>query len=253
MSRKKRRMKDRRRKLYLEVIISAVGLILCYLKVNKVSEYRFDVGSIRNVMLIVVAFLFFIVLIKLLYKQFLNNRTSSKYLNSSINIVDKMTGEEFEEFLKAHFEKLGYKVELTPKTGDYGADLVLNRNGSKTVVQAKRWINKVGIEAVQQVIGARAYYKADKCLVVTNNYFTPNAINLAESNKDVELWDRKELIKIMNKNNPNINNSSEISKRVICPKCGGEMKLIHGKNGDFYGCNNYPKCKGTRRCSTSEK
>ncbi|WP_139355939.1 restriction endonuclease [Clostridium felsineum] len=222
------------------------------MKVKKVP-FENSLGNVRNVMLIVVAFLFFIVLIKLLYKQFLNNRTSSKYLNSSINIVDKMTGEEFEEFLKAHFEKLGYKVELTPKTGDYGADLVLNRNGSKTVVQAKRWMNKVGIEAVQQVIGARAYYKVDKCLVVTNNYFTPNAINLAESNKDVELWDRKELISMMDKNNPVINNSSEIIKRVICPKCGREMKLIHGKNGDFYGCSNYPKCKGTRRCSTSGK
>ncbi|MCR3758441.1 restriction endonuclease [Clostridium felsineum] len=248
----KRRMKARRRKLYLEVLISTVGLIVCYMKVKKVP-FENSLGSIRNVMIIVMAFLFFVILVRFLYKQLLNNRTASKYLNSSINIIDKMTGQEFERFLKAHFEKLGYKVELTPKTGDYGADLVINKKGCKTVVQAKRWINKVGIEAVQQVIASKSYYKADKCLVVTNNYFTPNAINLSESNKDVELWDRKELIKIMNKNNPTINNSSEISKRVLCPKCGKEMKLIHGKNGDFYGCSNYPKCKGTRRCSTSEK
>lgn len=245
-------MKAMRRKLYLEVVISAVGLIVCYMKVKKVP-FENSLGSIRNVIIIVMGFLFFVIVARFLYKRFLNNITASKYLNSSINIVDKMTGEEFEEFLKSHFEKLGYMVQLTPKTGDYGADLVINKNGCKTVVQAKRWVSKVGIEAVQQVIASRSYYKADKCLVVTNNYFTPNAINLAESNKDVELWDRKELISMMDKNNPVINNSSEISKRILCPKCGREMKLIHGKNGDFYGCSNYPKCKGTRRCSTSGK
>ena len=32
----------------------------------------------------------------------------------------------------------------------------------------------------------------------------------------------------------------------VCPKCGGEMVLRHGKHGDFYGCSNYPKCKFTR-------
>ncbi len=31
-----------------------------------------------------------------------------------------------------------------------------------------------------------------------------------------------------------------------CPKCGGIMRLRHGKTGDFWGCTNYPACKGTR-------
>ncbi len=28
----------------------------------------------------------------------------------------------------------------------------------------------------------------------------------------------------------------------ICPRCGSELVLKHGKHGDFYGCSNYPKC-----------
>ena len=28
----------------------------------------------------------------------------------------------------------------------------------------------------------------------------------------------------------------------ICPKCGGNLVLRHGKYGSFYGCSNYPKC-----------
>lgn len=31
-----------------------------------------------------------------------------------------------------------------------------------------------------------------------------------------------------------------------CPVCGGVMRVRHGKTGDFWGCINYPACKGTR-------
>ena len=29
----------------------------------------------------------------------------------------------------------------------------------------------------------------------------------------------------------------------ICPRCGGNLVLRHGKYGDFYGCSNYPECR----------
>lgn len=29
-----------------------------------------------------------------------------------------------------------------------------------------------------------------------------------------------------------------------CPRCGGGVTLRGGKHGDFYGCDNYPACKG---------
>ena len=31
-----------------------------------------------------------------------------------------------------------------------------------------------------------------------------------------------------------------------CPKCGGIMRVRHGKTGEFWGCVNYPACKGTQ-------
>lgn len=31
-----------------------------------------------------------------------------------------------------------------------------------------------------------------------------------------------------------------------CPKCGGIMRVRYGKTGEFWGCVNYPACKGTR-------
>lgn len=177
------------------------------------------------------------------------NQYRNLLLNSGLDIIDKMTGEEFENFLLVHFERLGYKGETTPKSNDYGADIILRKDSSKIVVQAKRWTNKVGIEAVQQIIGAKLYYNADKCIVATNCYFTPNAINLASSSA-VELWDRNKLIDIFSiSDGRNIAQevaSADVKSRVICPKCGAEMNLKKGKFGDFYGCSRYPKCKYTK-------
>lgn len=31
-----------------------------------------------------------------------------------------------------------------------------------------------------------------------------------------------------------------------CPVCKGPTHLVNGINGSFYGCNNFPKCKGSR-------
>ncbi|MEG3908634.1 restriction endonuclease [Microcoleus sp. w1-18aA5] len=119
-----------------------------------------------------------------------------RLLDSGILEVDEMTGKEFENFLYLYFINFGYSVKLTQDSQDYGADLILYKDGSKTVVQAKRSKNPVGIKAVQEVAGAVKHYNGNKGRVITNNRFTENAYNLAESN-DIELWDRKRLIEFI--------------------------------------------------------
>ncbi|MBP5444540.1 MAG: NERD domain-containing protein [Acholeplasmatales bacterium] len=32
----------------------------------------------------------------------------------------------------------------------------------------------------------------------------------------------------------------------ICPRCGSNLVLRNGKNGEFFGCSNYPNCKFTK-------
>lgn len=119
-----------------------------------------------------------------------------KLKKSGILDVDKMSGKVFEEYLQVLLRNKGYNVKLTSVTGDYGADLVLSNNDKKIVVQAKRYKKKVGLKAVQEVVSAKNYYKADECWVVTNNYFTEPAVRLAHSNS-VLLINRDLLIKWM--------------------------------------------------------
>lgn len=117
-----------------------------------------------------------------------------RYLNSPLSVIDKMTGEEFEHYLKLRFEKEGYKVEMTKASQDYGADLVITKRGHSMAIQAKRYDANVGTAAIQEVVAAKEYYQAESCMVVTNSHFTINALNLAEAN-DVELRDRDDLLK----------------------------------------------------------
>lgn len=115
---------------------------------------------------------------------------------SGIDKVDNMSGIIFEEFLLEHFKHLGYTGYLTPRNENFGADLVLQKDGIKVAAQAKRWKNNVGLDAIQQVLAAMKHYNAPKGIVVTNSSFTNSAHELASSN-GIELWDRTKLIEVI--------------------------------------------------------
>ena len=42
------------------------------------------------------------------------------------------------------------------------------------------------------------------------------------------------------------NKQRKPSGRGNCPVCGAATHKVSGKFGEFYGCDNFPKCKGNR-------
>ena len=147
------------------------------------EQYRY-----RIMVIALVAYIFFRIL-KRLYARVKKERRYKQYLNSPLADVDRMQGEEFEEYLAAHFRHLGYQVKLTPKSNDFGADLIIKKDGITIVVQAKRYQGKVGIKAIQEIIGAKGFYAADQMMVVSNSFYTSGAEKLAKAN-NVQLWNR---------------------------------------------------------------
>lgn len=127
-----------------------------------------------------------------------NEKFGDREFYESLNIerVDIMDGVEFERFLKRLFIYDGYAVSETARTGDYGADLLLKKDGRTIVVQAKRYNNNVGSKALQEIFSARHHYKADGMMVVCNSHFTKQAQIMAEE-QGIELIDREELIGMM--------------------------------------------------------
>ncbi len=117
-----------------------------------------------------------------------------RYLRSPLCAVDGMSGREFEDFLSAYFRSLGYRVEATPASNDYGVDLLCRDREECIAVQAKRYSGTVGVHAVQELLSGMAYYQTEQGLVVTNAYFSRQARELAEKG-GVTLWDRDDLVK----------------------------------------------------------
>nr|WP_321498668.1 SUMF1/EgtB/PvdO family nonheme iron enzyme [uncultured Methanolobus sp.] len=142
-------------------------------------------------LILVILFLALIVLISIVLISLSDSNTSP---NLSLNMaeIDQMSGYEFEEYIATLYNSLGYSVQQTALSGDQGADLVLAKNGERIAVQTKRYTNKVSNKAIQEVVASKALYGCNRCIVVTNNYFTKPATELADVN-DVELVDRTQL------------------------------------------------------------
>lgn len=103
---------------------------------------------------------------------------------------EQITGIDFEHQCAKLLMKKGFKeVIVTPPSGDYGADLVAyDRQGNKWVFQCKHYQGKVSNSAVQEIVAAKAHYKANKAAVMTNSKLTEQARQLAIEN-DIELFE----------------------------------------------------------------
>ena len=111
----------------------------------------------------------------------------------TIHQIDRMSGEEFELLCRNYFLSKHWKVKMTKRTGDYGADLILTKKRKgvreRIVVQCKRYTGKVGQSAIREACAAISFYNADRAMCITNSFYTPAAKALADSN-GIELWDR---------------------------------------------------------------
>lgn len=86
-----------------------------------------------------------------------------------------LDGGAFESFLADVFRQLGYAVHQTGRSGDQGVDLIVERNGVKTAVQAKCYQDAVSISAIQEVYTGKALYRCHNCMAITSSQFTRGA------------------------------------------------------------------------------
>ncbi|MDI9477036.1 MAG: restriction endonuclease [Natronincolaceae bacterium] len=124
-----------------------------------------------------------------LFENKLINAQVQERMEYSIDDVDLMDGYEFEYFIGLLFTKMGYMVETTKGSGDQGMDIIVEKKGIRIGIQTKCYSNKVTNKAVQEVFASLNHYNCNKGMVITNNYFTDSALELAQSN-NIVLWDR---------------------------------------------------------------
>lgn len=104
--------------------------------------------------------------------------------------MDEMEGHDFEYFCADLLEKKGFlEVEVTRGSGDFGVDILAEKDGITYAIQCKRYQGPVGVEAVLRTYGGRDYYERMVGVVMTNQYFTAPAVEAARK-LHILLWDR---------------------------------------------------------------
>lgn len=104
--------------------------------------------------------------------------------------LDEMEGHDFEYYCASLLEKNGFiDVEVTRGSGDYGVDVLAEKDGVTYAIQCKRYEGPVGVKAVQEAYAGRDFYDRMVGAVMTNQYFTQPAVNAAKKLK-ILLWDR---------------------------------------------------------------
>lgn len=111
--------------------------------------------------------------------------------------MDMMEGHEFEYFCADLLRRKGFiEVEVTKGSGDYGIDILAEKDGVTYAVQCKCYTAPIGVKAIQEAYAGRDYYDRMVGAVMTNQYFTTPAVEAAKKLK-ILLWDRGYLDRMM--------------------------------------------------------
>lgn len=190
----------------------------------------------------------------------IRNKKRIKLLDeqSGIESIRDMSWQEFELLVGEAFRRKGFAVRENGGGGaDGGIDLVLTKNGKKSIVQCKRWKTfSIGVPLIRELYGVMTSERANDCIFVSSGNYTAEARLFAE-NKPIWLIDGSELLEMVAgvQVRPNIKKTSAYQQPVAtspeCPLCGSAMIKRTARKGanagnEFWGCSLYPGCRGTK-------
>lgn len=112
---------------------------------------------------------------------------------------DNMQGHEFEYFCADLLRKNDFvNVEVTQGSGDHGIDILAEKDDITYAIQCKCYSSNIGNAAVQQAHTGKSLYHRDIAVVMTNQYFTQQAIDEAAL-LGVKLWNRNKINELIEK------------------------------------------------------
>ncbi len=124
-----------------------------------------------------------VIILLIISRQFFARRRRTS------DLFENMEGHEFEYFCADLLKQKGFvDVEVTKGSGDYGIDILAEKEGITYAIQCKRYTAPVGVKAVQEAYAGRDYYDRMVGAVMTNQYFTAPAVEAAKKLK-ILLWD----------------------------------------------------------------
>jgi restriction system protein len=137
---------------------------------------------------------------------------------SSLVQLDAMSGAAFEDYVAERVRAAGWRPSALFRRGDFGADLVAERDGVRVAVQAKRRAANVGNRAVQEALAGADFHGCDAALVVTQALFTEAARRqAARARTPLALVDRRGLGRFAEALN-------DVAVEARARKAGGDLR-----------------------------
>ena len=136
-----------------------------------------------------------------------------------------MDWEDFEHLIRELFEEefsvVGGEVKVTRASRDGGVDAVIfdpdPLRGGKTVVQAKRYTNTVGVSAVRDLYGTLMNEGANKGILVTTSHYGPDAYEFAKG-KPLVLLSGGNLLNLLEKHGHKARIDLQEAKKLAAEK-----------------------------------
>ena len=136
------------------------------------------------------------------YQNWMREMRGLTPLEDELRKIDYMDGYSFENWCANLLRHNGYyNVTVTRSSGDHGVDVIAEMDGLKYAVQCKRQSKDCSNRPIQEVTAGKAFYHCHVGAVMTNQYFTNGAKELAEVN-GILLWDRDTIINMLKKELP---------------------------------------------------
>ncbi|WDK31774.1 restriction endonuclease [Xanthomonas campestris] len=193
-------------------------------------------------------------------RRFLETRTSLESLAAD-------GWRQFELLVGEAFRRQGYSVEETGLGGaDGGIDLILRKDGRRTLVQCKQWKRQqVGVSVVREMFGLLAHHQAHAVKIACIGTYTKDAERFAKG-KPIELIGGEQLLDMIRavqqqaaawptvtsaRIEPVFASADSSTAAAVaapsCPRCSSALvQRTNRRTGEnFLGCIQFPKCRGT--------
>lgn len=166
----------------------------------------------------------------------------------SVADTDGMGGKEFELYCAEILRKNGYEnVRVTQVSGDYGIDILAQKDSVSYAIQCKCYSGMVGNKAVQEAFSGKTFYNCMVAAVLANTYFTQAAKETAKRNA-VILWDRDYLDKLIKASNSTDNQQQREHTHNEQKQEYYENNNADQNEPDFFkGCTTWDQIKERRR------
>ncbi|TAA25797.1 restriction endonuclease [Pseudoxanthomonas winnipegensis] len=199
--------------------------------------------------------------------SFAGSRHRRKLLDTRTDLESLSQGgwRQFELLVGEAFRRQGYAVEETGLGGaDGGIDLILRKDGHRTLVQCKQWKrHQIGVSVVREMAGLLSHHHAHAVKIVCIGSFTKDAERFAQG-KPIELMGGAQLLEmiqvVLRETAPLPTSRAHIEPVLLplgttpmpatpgtCPRFGSDLlQRTNRRTGEnFLGCSQFPKCRGT--------